>query len=156
MFDSGDPDRPYIAYALHDSEHPDHVTRDNHTRNVLRTPANNKLRLEDKRGEEHIKLATEYGKTQLNMGHLVDTQRSQRGSGFELRTDEYGAVRAAKGLYLSAHEQPKAHGPVLEMSPAVNQINKANSQMQALNGAAEAAGALVSDISTQVNRSRNG
>jgi type VI secretion system secreted protein VgrG len=41
---------------------------------VLRTPANNKLRMEDKRGEEHIKLATEYGKTQLNSGHLVDSQ----------------------------------------------------------------------------------
>ncbi|MFK5012106.1 phage baseplate assembly protein V, partial [Klebsiella pneumoniae] len=26
VFDGGDPDRPYIAYALHDSEHPDHVT----------------------------------------------------------------------------------------------------------------------------------
>lgn len=37
MFDSGDPDRPYIAHALHDSEHPDHVTHDNHTRNVWRT-----------------------------------------------------------------------------------------------------------------------
>ncbi|MEB0952927.1 type VI secretion system Vgr family protein [Citrobacter sedlakii] len=32
---------------------------------MLRTPANSKLRMEDKRGEEHIKLATEYGKTQL-------------------------------------------------------------------------------------------
>ncbi|EGT4336137.1 type VI secretion system tip protein VgrG, partial [Cronobacter malonaticus] len=42
-FDSGDPDRPYIAHAQHDSAHPDHVTRENHTRNVLRTPANNKL-----------------------------------------------------------------------------------------------------------------
>jgi type VI secretion system secreted protein VgrG len=41
---------------------------------VLRTPANNKLRMEDKRGEEHIKLATEYGKTQLNSGHLVDAR----------------------------------------------------------------------------------
>lgn len=151
MFDSGDPDRPYIAYALHDSAHPDHVTRDNHTRNVLRTPANNKLRLEDRRGEEHIKLATEYGKSQLNMGHLVNVQREPRGRGFELRTDEYGAVRAAKGLFLAVHEQAKAQGPVLEMTPAVNQINQANSQMQALNGAAEAAGALVSDISTQVN-----
>lgn len=151
MFDSGDPDRPYIAYAQHDSEHPDHVTSDNHTRNVLRTPANNKLRLEDKRGEEHIKLATEYGKSQLNMGHLVDAQREQRGTGFELRTDEYGAVRAAKGIFLAAHEQPKAQGPVLEMTPAVNQITQANSQMQALNGAAETAAALVSDISTQVN-----
>ncbi|EPJ2969798.1 type VI secretion system Vgr family protein [Klebsiella pneumoniae] len=151
VFDGGDPDRPYIAYALHDSEHPDHVTSDNHTRNVWRTPANNKLRMEDKRGEEHIKLATEYGKSQLNMGHLVNAQREQRGAGFELRTDEFGAVRAAKGLYLTADEQAKAQGPVLEMAPAINQINQANSQMQALNSAAEAAGALICDINTQIN-----
>ena len=151
VFDSGDPDRPYIAYAQHDSEHPDHVTRDNHTRNILRTPANNKLRMEDKRQEEHIKLATEYGKSQLNLGHLVDAQREQRGTGFELRTDEFGAVRAARGLFLTAEEQLKAQGQVLEMTPAINQINQANSQMEALNNAAEAAGALVSDISAQLN-----
>ncbi|HHN8504405.1 TPA: DUF2345 domain-containing protein, partial [Klebsiella quasipneumoniae] len=151
VFDGGDPDRPYIAYALHDSEHPDPVTSDNHTRNVWRTPANNKLRMEDKRGEEHIKLATEYGKTQLNMGHLVNGQREKRGAGFELRTDEHGAVRAAKGLFLTADAQAKARGPVLEMAPAINQIHQANSQMQALNSAAEAAGALVCDINTQIN-----
>ena len=151
VFDGGDPDRPYIAYALHDSEHPDHVTSDNHTRNVWRTPANNKLRMEDKRQEEHIKLATEYGKTQLNMGHLVNSQREKRGAGFELRTDEHGAVRAAKGLFLTADAQAKAQGPVLEMAPAINQINQANSQMQALNSAAEAAGALICDINTQIN-----
>ncbi|EIW5948837.1 type VI secretion system Vgr family protein [Klebsiella pneumoniae] len=148
VFDGGDPDRPYIAYALHDSEHPDHVTSENHTRNVWRTPANNKLRMEDKRQEEHIKLATEYGKTQLNMGHLVNSQREKRGAGFELRTDEHGAVRAAKGLFLTADEQAKAQGPVLEMAPAINQINQANSQMQALNSAAEA---LICDINTQIN-----
>ena len=55
-FSSGDIDLPYISHAMHDSGHPDHVTRDNHTRNVLRTPANNKLRMEDRRGEEHIRL----------------------------------------------------------------------------------------------------
>ncbi|EBN9017198.1 hypothetical protein ZD74_004068 [Salmonella enterica subsp. arizonae] len=38
-----------------------------------------------KRQEEHIKLATEYGKTQLNMGYLVNSQREKRGAGFELR-----------------------------------------------------------------------
>lgn len=151
VFDGGDPDRPYIAYALHDSEHPDPVTSDNHTRNVWRTPANNKLRMEDKRQEEHIKLATEYGKTQLNMGHLVNGQREKRGAGFELRTDEFGAVRAAKGLFLTADAQAKAQGPVLEMAPALNQMNQANSQMQALNSAAEAAGALVCDINTRMS-----
>ncbi|HDW3958821.1 TPA: type VI secretion system tip protein VgrG [Escherichia coli] len=150
VFDGGDPDRPYIAYALHDSEHPDHVTSDNHTRNVWRTPANNKLRMEDKRQEEHIKLATEYGKTQLNMGHLVNSRREKRGAGFELRTDEHGAVRAAKGLFLTADAQARAQGPVLEMAAAISQINQANSQMLALNSAAEAAGALLSDINTQI------
>ena len=150
VFDGGDPDRPYIAYALHDSEHPDHVTSDNHTRNVWRTPANNKLRMEDKRQEEHIKLATEYGKTQLNMGHLVNSRREKRGAGFELRTDEHGAVRAAKGLFLTADAQARALGPVLEMAAAISQINQANSQMQALNSAAEAAGALLCDINTQI------
>lgn len=155
VFDSGDPDRPYIAYAQHDSEHPDPVTNDNPTRNIWRTPANNKLRMEDKRRQEHIKLSTEFGKSQLNMGHLVDAQRARRGSGFELRTDEFGAVRAAKGLLLTADEQPKAQGQVLDMSPAVNQINQANSAMQALNSAAEQAGALTSDIQSQIELVKN-
>ncbi|EDX8185166.1 type VI secretion system tip protein VgrG, partial [Salmonella enterica subsp. arizonae] len=95
-------------------EHPDHVNRDNHTRNVLRTPANNKLRMEDRRGEEHIKLATEYGKTQLNSGHLVDAQGQRRGTGAELRTDEWGTIRAGKGLFVSADAQAKAQGEVLD------------------------------------------
>jgi len=155
MFDGGDPDRPYIAHAQHDSEHPDHVTNDNNTRNVLRTPANNKLRMEDKRQEEHIKLATEFGKTQLNIGHLVDAQREKRGSGFELRTDEFGALRAARGIYLTADAQAKGQGQVLEMNPAVSQITQANSEMQALNGAAEQAKALTSDIQAQNNLLRN-
>ncbi|EOC0042102.1 type VI secretion system Vgr family protein, partial [Cronobacter turicensis] len=37
-FHEGDPDRPYIAHALHDSRHVDHVTEKNSTRNVIRTP----------------------------------------------------------------------------------------------------------------------
>ncbi len=148
-FDAGDPDRPYIASALHDSAHPDHVTQDNSTRSVLRTPSNNKLRLEDQREQEHIKLATEYGKSQLNMGHLVNAERQARGTGFELRTDEYGALRAARGLFLSADEQPKAQGEVLEMRAAVSQITQANNEMQALHDAAQTAQALVCDIRAQ-------
>ncbi|MBZ2391101.1 type VI secretion system Vgr family protein, partial [Erwinia amylovora] len=69
---------PYIAHALHDSERPDPVKRDNPTRNILCTAANNQLRMEDKRGEEPIALATEYGKTGLNSGHLVDAQGMPR------------------------------------------------------------------------------
>ncbi len=146
---NGDIDLPYIAYALHDSEHPDPVTRDNHTRNVLRTPANNKLRMEDRRGEEHIKLATEYGRTQLNTGHLVDN-RAARGTGAELRTDEYGVIRAGKGLFVSADTQPKAEGDVLDMHAALKEIEQLTQQLQQLEIAAEQAQALKADIDSQI------
>lgn len=149
-FDGGDPDRPYIAYALHDSEHPDHVTRDNHTRNVWRTPANNKLRMEDQRGEEHIKLATEYGKTQLSSGHLVDAQGQRRGQGAELRTDERGVIRAGKGLFVSADAQPKAQGEVLDRDAALKEIDRLNQQLQQLEMAAEQAQALKADVDSQI------
>ncbi|MDU7762561.1 MAG: type VI secretion system tip protein VgrG, partial [Enterobacter asburiae] len=52
-FEDGNPDRPYISGVLHDSAHGDHVTIQNYKRNVLRTPANNKIRLDDERGKEH-------------------------------------------------------------------------------------------------------
>ncbi|MEH9029849.1 type VI secretion system tip protein VgrG [Klebsiella pneumoniae] len=149
-YSNGDIDLPYIAYALHDSEHPDHVNRDNHTRNVLRTPANNKLRMEDRRGEEHIKLATEYGRTQLNSGHLVDGQGQRRGQGAELRTDEWGALRAGKGLFVSADAQPKAQGEALDMSAALKEIDRLNQQLQQLEMAAEQAQALKADVDSQI------
>lgn len=148
-FSSGDIDLPYISHAMHDSEHPDPVTRDNHTRNVLRTPANNKLRMEDRRGEEHIKLATEYGKTQLSTGHLVDNLKSPRGAGTELRTDEYGAIRAGKGLFISADGQAKAQGEVLDMSAALREIAQLQAQVAQLERAAEQALALQADIESQ-------
>ncbi|CEL89080.1 Rhs element Vgr protein (fragment) [Klebsiella variicola] len=143
-------DLPYIAYALHDSEHPDLVNRDNHTRNVLRTLANNKLRMEDKRGEEHIKLATEYGKTQLNTGHLVDSQGQRRGQGAELRTDEWGTIRAGKGLFVSADALPKAQGDPLDRDTALKEIDRLNQQLQPLKMAAEQAQALKADVDSQI------
>ncbi|MEF2350231.1 type VI secretion system tip protein VgrG [Klebsiella pneumoniae] len=129
-FEDGNPDRPYIAGVLHDSAHGDHVTIRNDKRNVLRTPANNKIRLDDERGKEHIKLSTEYGgKSQLNLGHLVDAEKQPRGDGFELRTDSWGAIRAQKGMFISADGQAQAQGQVLAMEPAVSLLKGAVNQV---------------------------
>lgn len=129
-FEDGNPDRPYISGVLHDSAHGDHVTIRNYKRNVLRTPANNKIRLDDERGKEHIKVSTEYGgKSQLNLGHLVDSEKQQRGEGFELRTDSWGAIRAQKGMFISADGQAKAQGQVLEMQPAISLLKGALNQV---------------------------
>ncbi|WP_172398678.1 type VI secretion system Vgr family protein [Gilliamella apicola] len=148
-FTNGNPDRPYIAHAMHDSQHPDHVTTINKHRNVIRTPANNKLRMDDKRGQEHIKLATEYGKTQLNIGHLVDQNKTQRGEGFELRTDEWGAIAANKGLYLTSQTEPKAQGKQLDMQAAITQLENALSIAKALQNAATASEAHGADTDSQ-------
>lgn len=132
-FEDGNPDRPYIAGVLHDSVHPDLVTIRNYRRNVLRTPANNKIRLEDNRGQEHIKISTEYGgKSQLNLGHLVDSEKQQRGEGIELRTDDWVAVRGGKGLLLTSQAQPKAMSQQLEMAEIRSQLSEALSEIHAL------------------------
>lgn len=148
-FTNGNPDRPYIAHAMHDSSHPDHVTTINKHRNVIRTPANNKLRMDDKRGQEHIKLATEFGKTQLNLGHLVNEKKEQRGSGLELRTDEWGAIRAGKGLYITSEEQVKAGNKQLQMDSAISELAQASEMVKRLNELAQAAQAELSDLQTQ-------
>ncbi|MBD2803820.1 type VI secretion system tip protein VgrG [Xenorhabdus sp. ZM] len=149
-FHEGDPDRPYIAHAMHDSYRPDHVTSHNHTRNVIRTPTNNKLRMEDKRGQEHIKLSTEYGgKSQLNLGHIVDSERKKRGDGFELRTDSWGAIRADKGLFISADAQPLAKGNVLDMSDALEELEAAKQEAAGLRKVAQEAKAELADLAAQ-------
>ena len=149
-FHEGDPDRPYIAHAMHDSRHVDHVNEANSTRNVIRTAGLNKLRMEDKRGEEHIKLSTEYGgKTQLNLGHNVDASRTLRGEGAELRTDKWVAVRGGAGVFISADKQPSASDKMLSMKEAVAQLENALSIARSLSDAAESTQAYPADIQSQ-------
>ncbi|AFJ48669.1 type VI secretion system Vgr family protein [Shimwellia blattae] len=148
-FHYGDPDRPYIAHAFHDSEHVDVVYRDNHSQNILRTAGGNTLRMEDLRGEEHIALTTPYGASQLNQGHITDEQGKQRGSGFELRTDEYGVIRVSKGLLVTADGQTKAAGDVLDMDTALHEIELCQQQIKALSLAAAQVQALEADIASQ-------
>ena len=141
-FVQGNPDRPYISGVMHDSSHADHIDQQWNTRNVIRTWANNKLRMEDKQNQEHIKLATDYGKSQLNLGHIVNSERDKRGDngeGFELRSDSWGAVRAGKGLFLSADAQNGAQGNTLDMDEAIAQLEQALSLAKSLNKAAHTA-----------------
>jgi type VI secretion system secreted protein VgrG len=150
-FHEGDPDRPYIAHAMHDSRHVDHVTEANSTRNVIRTAGLNKLRMEDKRGEEHVKLSTEYGgKTQLNLGHNVDASRELRGEGAELRTDKHIAIRGGDGVFITADKQPSAGNKILSMQEAIAQLENALSIARSMSDAAETAQALPGDIQSQV------
>jgi len=147
-FRDGNPNKPYIAHVQHNSQHGDLITNQDRwlSRNVIRTQSNNKLRFEDWEGQEGIKLSTEYaGKSQLNLGCLVDGKRKTRGEGFELRTSGYGAIRAGKGLLLSTDDQPKAGGAQLDIEKAMKRLGDAQARMEGLAQAAQIAQADAAD-----------
>ncbi|WP_428943829.1 type VI secretion system Vgr family protein [Pantoea sp. FN060301] len=154
MFDGGHPDKPFIAFALHDSHHPDLVTIENYKRNILRSPALNELRLQDERGKENIHLSTPHsGNSQLNLGYNVfdDNAKERRGEGAELRTDGHGVFRAAKGIFISADGQPQAQGQMLEMEPAIRELEAARQEAASLRAAAEMAKAELADVQRQTS-----
>lgn len=157
MFDGGHPDKPFIAFALHDSQHPDHVTIENYKRNILRTPAANELRLQDERQKENIHLSTPHTGTQLNLGFNVldDNPKELRGEGAELRTDGHGVMRAAKGVFITADAQPQAQGKLLEMEPALKELEAAMQEAASLRTAAEQAKAELADVQKQTELLNN-
>ncbi len=150
-FHEGDPDRPYIAHVMHNSRSHDHVTDKNGTRNVIRTAGLNKLRMEDKRGEEHVKLSTEYGgKTQLNLGHNVDAGRALRGEGAELRTDKWVAVRGGAGVFITADKQPQSGDKMLEMQDTLDRLTQSGDLMDSLSRDAQTSKAEPAQVDVQL------
>jgi type VI secretion system secreted protein VgrG len=152
MARDGDPNKLFISQFHHNSIQSDLIHNQERwmSRNVIRTTSNNKIRMEDWEGEQHIKISTEHsGKSQLNLGHMVDSKRQKRGEGYELRTSGYGAIRAGKGMFISADDQPAASGQQLEMTTAQGLLEQALQQMQALADAANAAQAVAADYEKQ-------
>src|SRR6195952_3388429 len=152
MARDGDPNKLFISQFHHTSLQADLITNQDRwmSRHVIRTQSNNKLRMEDWKGEEHVKLSTEHsGKSQLNLGHIVDGKRQKRGEGYELRTSGCGAIRAGKGMFITAYDQPAASGKQLEMAPTEALLEQALQQMQAVAEAANAAQAIAADYEEQ-------
>ncbi len=149
VFTQGNPDRPVIIGAMHDSLHPDLVNNLNHTRNLIRTAAKNEMRMEDKEGVEHIHLTTPNQTSELNLGHMVDEARGERGQGAELRTDGHLAARGPKGMLLTTEAQPGASGRQLDMDGAQEQLQRAIDRMESLSEAVRAAEATVAELNQQ-------
>jgi type VI secretion system secreted protein VgrG len=151
-FRDGDPDKPEISGFHHHSQARDLVTNDRRwlSRNVIRTQSNNKLRMEDWAGQEGVKLSTEHsGKSQLNLGYLVNQKLEYRGEGYELRTSGYGVSRAGKGLHLTTYDRPGATGKQLDMQETIALIENALAATKALAASASGAKAEPADTEAQ-------
>jgi type VI secretion system secreted protein VgrG len=148
----GDPDKPEISAFHHHSQARDLVTNDRRwlSRNMIRTQKNNKLRMEDWTGQEGAKLSTEHsGKSQLNLGYLVNNKLEYRGEGFEARTSGYGVNRAGKGMMFTAYDRPGATGQQLDMQETIAQLESALELAKALAASAQSAKAEPADTAAQ-------
>lgn len=151
------PDFPFISHVLHTARHTDPI-RSGHPwaqRNTIHTRSNNTIQLEDREGHEHIKVATENGKSQLTLGHMVDRGQVERGSGAELRTDGAAALRGGAGVMVSAYARNGASGKQLDMQETVAQLEQALTTAKALASSAQASKAEAADTDNQqaVNKS---
>lgn len=101
---------------------------------------------DDTTQEQRIRVGTDHGHTALNQGYLVhprvNGQGAPRGEGFELRTDDYGAVRAAKGLLLSTDPRTQADSTHLDSKELTIQLAGSLDMSKALS---EVAGGHLAD-----------
>ncbi|MGZ3241537.1 MAG: type VI secretion system Vgr family protein, partial [Burkholderiaceae bacterium] len=103
----------------------------------------NQLVFDDTTGRLRTQLATDSASTQLNLGHLIhqaDNYRGTfRGTGWEMRTDSYGAVRAGKGLLMTTYYGTTPDGkpePAGENTGGIALMKQAQGFADTFNGAA--------------------
>jgi type VI secretion system secreted protein VgrG len=80
----------------------------------------NQLRLDDTPGQISAQLASDHGRSELNLGWLTQPREQgtgkPRGEGAELTTDAHLALRAGKGMLLSAWARLNGGGKQLDRS----------------------------------------
>lgn len=67
----------------------------------------NQMVMDDATGQNRVQLYSSNTNAQLHLGYLINHSGNTRGnflgSGFDLTSDAYGALRAGRGLYVSTH-----------------------------------------------------
>ena len=100
----------------------------------------NQLVLDDTDQQQRLQLGTTQHSSQLNLGHLIhqaDNYRgSLRGTGSELRTDAWGALRAGQGLIMTTWPHASPSQPAGDNAPAMALLKQADTLAQTLNQAA--------------------
>ncbi|WP_254635289.1 type VI secretion system Vgr family protein, partial [Acinetobacter bereziniae] len=151
-FFAGDIDRPFVVGRIHEAHRspskfddkgklPDTKKLAGIKSKEYQGSGYNQLRFDDTTNQISSQLHSSHGATQLNLGNLSypkETEASEgRGEGFELRTDQWGAVRAGQGLLLSTHAQDGASGNHLDTTEAKSQLENSLNNSKALSEVAK-------------------
>ncbi|WP_180178933.1 type VI secretion system Vgr family protein [Acinetobacter sp. YH12041] len=151
-FFDGNIDRPFVIGRIHEGQRsptkfdqkgqlPDTKKLSGIRSQEVQGQGFNQLRFDDTTGQISIQLHSSQAASQLNLGNLShpkeQAENEGRGEGFELRTDQWGAVRAGKVLLISAHKQQAADGSHMDAEPAKSQLESGLQMSQALSDVAK-------------------
>ncbi|EPH0069477.1 type VI secretion system Vgr family protein [Acinetobacter baumannii] len=151
-FFNGDIDRPFVMGRVHEAQRyptkfdnkgklPDTKKLSGIRSKEVSGSGFGQLRFDDTPGQISTQLQSSHGASQLNLGklsHPKDKAESEdRGEGFELRTDQWGALRAGQGLLVSTHKQDKAKGDHLDAEVAKKQLEGSQTNSKALSDIAK-------------------
>ncbi len=128
VFLGGDPDKPLIIGRVHGStttppsfSNASHLPGDRYLSGIRskegKSERYNQLRMDDTPGQISAQLESAHGHAQLNLGFLThprfNGEAKARGEGFELTTNDSGAIRTAKSLLITAWKRLDASGDQL-------------------------------------------
>lgn len=100
----------------------------------------NQLVFDDTDNQQRIQLKSTAAMSELNLGHLIhqaDNYRgSFRGTGVELRTDAYGAIRGGRGVLMTTWPHLSTADPAGDISAGIALLNQADNLANSLSQAA--------------------
>ncbi len=140
-FVGGDCDRPVILGRMHGGTTPP-VWHTNGLLSGLKSKEYggrgfNQLVFDDATGQNRIHLASTSASSHLHLGYLVEQTKSTRGaylgSGFDLKSDAHGAIRAGRGLVVSTY--PTSAKQPFDVRVATAQLANAESVLEAMSNA---------------------
>lgn len=100
----------------------------------------NQMVMDDATGQNRVQLYSSSANSFLQLGYLIAQNGNARGaylgSGFDLGTDQYGAVRASKGLYVTTYAK-SATSQQMDTSEPLQQLTQAHGVIGSMSSASE-------------------
>lgn len=147
-FISGDIDRPVVTGRLYNTaDMPSLHGADNHPGALsgIRTKEYtgngfNAWMIDDTPGQLRQAVNASYAASQLNLGYLIrlrgNIRGAYRGTGFELATDAWSALRAKRGMFISTSHRSRTASPQLDTQEAHEKFKVARDITKTLSDAA--------------------
>jgi type VI secretion system secreted protein VgrG len=91
----------------------------------------NHLILDDTNGQIQAQLKSDHLHSQLSLGYITRIENNRgrtdaRGEGWELRTDGHGALRSAKGMFITTERRDRADSHITDMKETLQRLDDAH------------------------------